>query len=164
VAKKKGTVGRPGFGSFLARLAADPSQRQTLPEATPTPEGDADMMGAWRRASLPKKVAALEKDIAAMKRASTLKAPKQKRAPRGGCDLNRLVAVAKASFPAKAAGKGSHLFLAHAVDKMLAKKGLELKDVCPKSWLNVNNLPRLFSDALTHPELKPRTKVVISKA
>jgi|SRR5271154_1896116 len=69
MAKKKSgtqgqdTVGRPGYGAFLARLAADPSQFQ-LPEAKAlTPEEYAESMNrALERALLPSKVERLEAD------------------------------------------------------------------------------------------------------
>ena len=93
-----------------------------------------------------------------------LKARRLRGTTDGQCKLSHLVAAAKHHFPKKAKGKGSPLFLTSAVDKMLEAQGKELKDVCPKSWHNEKNLPRLFSDVLKHPTLKRTAATLISKA
>jgi hypothetical protein len=159
MAKKKGitqsqdTGGRPGFGSFLARLAADSFQFQSLPEAAPpTPEEDAQSTKrAWERVFLPKKVARLAAELAALKRANN---------PGRKCLMWAYVREAKRKYPPKAS---DHAFIARFVDSLLEKAGKELRDVCPKKWREIPDLPRLLRDGLQHPKLKKRIRVFISK-
>jgi hypothetical protein len=151
VAQSQDNEGHPSFGAFLADVAS--GRYTTPPEANPlTPEEDAQILKrALERALLPKKVARLAAELAALKRANN---------PTRKCPLWAYVREAKRKYPPKAS---DHAFIASCVDSLLEKTGTELRDVCPKKWKEVRELPRLLSDARKHPRLKARIKVFISK-
>ena len=143
---------RRAFGSFLADVASGRLSFE-WPEPIPlTPEEDAQSTKrAWERVFLPKKVARLEAKLAAIKRMKS---------PDGKCPLWKYVRAVKEANLSKAS---DHEFIARCVDALLEKRGKELRDVCPKSWKGVRELPRLLSDARKHPKLKANIKVFISK-
>jgi hypothetical protein len=108
---------------------------------------------AMERVLLPAKVNRLEAKLNEMLKASQ---PSKHR-------LKGLVVSVKKTNPSKAS---DHAWIALRVDLLLekARPKQELKDVCPESWMKVQNPPRLLSGALQDPTLKPRVKCFISKA
>ena len=142
------TQEKPVFGSFLADLAAG---RLPRPAPLSAEEDERITKRALERAFLPKKVARLEAEVAAMKRANN---------PARKCILWTYVREAKRKNPLKVS---DHAFISICVDALLERAGKELRQICPKSWKEVRDLPRLLSDARNHPKLKGPVKVFISK-
>jgi len=149
--KKSGRTEGRQFGSFLADVASG-----RLPEITiRTPEEDEQIsrnaFALTRHERLKAKVAALEAEVAALKRANN-SARK--------CPLWTYIREAKRKYPLKVS---DHAFIARCVDALLEKAKKELRHTCPKSWKEVRDLPRLLSEGLQHPKLKKRIRVFISK-
>ena len=147
-ARKVPTEETRAFGSFLADLAAG---RDAQPAALSAEEDARIMRRAADRVFLPKKVARLEAEAAAIKKANK---------PGRKCLLWAYVREAKRQYPLKVS---DHAFIARRVDGLLERAGKELCHICPRSWKEVRDLPRLLSDARRHPKLKKRIKVFISK-
>jgi hypothetical protein len=96
-------------------------------------------------------MARLEAELAAIKRANK---------PGRKCQLWTYVREAKRRYPLKVS---DHAFIARCVDALLERAGKELPHICPRSWKEVRDLPRLLRDGLQHPKLKKRIGVFISK-
>jgi hypothetical protein len=142
------------FGEFVGRLAN--------PGVSVPPEDPLDS-SKWadgfqkdaERYFLPQKIKKLEVELSAIK-ASRITKTINKR-----CLLSQIVGRLKRDNPQKSS---DHSSLALGVDNYLARKKKELKDICPKPWLRMEGLPRLFAEALKHPKFKNRAKQLISKA
>ena len=161
------------FGSFIEYCVKHPddSQGSALIEAPLDPDGLGKALDKYAAPSRAKEALAASqateaarqedrKEIEALKR--QIRARKTRSNTEGRCDLWRDVALVKKAIPKKAS---DHLALAKQVDTLLGRKGKELGDVCPKNWIKVvPELPRLLTDALTHPKLKRRVSVLISQA
>jgi hypothetical protein len=109
------------------------------------------MRRAAKHVFLPEKMARLEAELAAIKRASK---------PGRKCLLWTYVREVKRRYPLKVS---DHAFIARCVDALLERAGKQLHHICPRSWKEVRDLPRLLRDGLLHPKLKKRIGVFISK-
>jgi hypothetical protein len=137
-----------GFGSFLTDLAAG---RVAQPSILSAEEDARIMRRGAERVFLPKKMARLEAELGAIKRANK---------PSRKCQLWTYVREAKRRYPHKVS---DHAFIARYVDALLERAGKELCHICPRSWTEVRDLPRLLRDGLQRPKLKQRIRVFISK-
>jgi hypothetical protein len=143
------------FGSFLADVVAG-----RLP-AGPSVSAERDALITARAAEPvfgPKQVARLKAEVAELK--AQVVALKRVISPNRKCPLWHYVREIKRKNPSKSSDQA---FIARCVDVLLGKTQKELRKICPKSWKEVRELPRLLSDARKHPVLKNRIKGFISK-
>jgi hypothetical protein len=161
------TKNRPKFGEFGWFLdgCSNGFQQDVQP---PDTADDDDLKRAWDRYKAPGRAKqALEEN---QKLRDDNAALKKKIGRKPASQLESFVTMAKRKNPSR---ESNHRFLARYVDGLCEKRGIELKkvielkDICPRNWLNAvpaGKFPRLFVDALKHPRLSNRAKVLISKA
>lgn len=146
------------FGSFLSgsitrHMAGDTEPPSTGPELDPE-----SIRRAAERAFLPAKVKRLEAEIEKLKNE---KGAKKRLRCRSHSELVDYVAKVKRLHPEKASEQA---WIARMVDRIMDKDGKQLKDICPKRWMEVLNPPLGLAAALKHPILKSRVKTKISRA
>jgi len=130
------------FGEFLESLAHPESA--SAPEIEDESKWAETFQKAADRYFLPKRLKRLEQK---------LKNQRANSASAGSSELVRLIAAVKKLNP-NWRGKGAPKKIAALVDHHLKSKQQQLANVCPKGWLSISDLPRSFSEALTHKKVK----------